>query len=308
MYQTRIVRSFSPEPGKQLELVLEHSGDSRFFWLENGEYAANQKIIFANYNLKLMLLLGKLERLGRSSLTRLELCNFLGQTKDAVNRYFRVIRPELLGEKCPQKHLPVSMSCVYEMLADFMPILENWETNIEISKRMGMSMFTIADYHRKGRIEARCFMAKVRVSPVGLKQLGGLLRNTAGFVILPCDTYFYPAQIAREAMKVRGEDSAEDKKRFNFFRDRYAFLMRDNQHQLGAVKMLGRWAVKTAIKDKLCDALSKSEAAWELGITVGVLRRIVRKKSVKCYKIGRVQWVSLESCRDYLARSKARFE
>ena len=302
--ESRVVRDFF-SAGRKFELILEHVGDSSvFLWVENGRLVLNQHSLFRAYNPNLEEIVNELQRLGKSLMTRVELRDLLGLKDDTLCRYLRLVRPDLIIGDSTTKNLPMPMRCVYEVVADFMPVLENWETSITLAKKFERARFTISQYCEDGRIEGRLFMGKVRVSPIGISQLRRILRNKEGSFFFAGEFYYHSADIAAETIKTIYGGSS-DEKLYERLVARYSDWMRRYKKEFSVQEFGRRDCVKKSIRDMFCDAILPSEAARELGITVQVLRKFIRRSWVMSYFMGKTRWISHKSCLEYKAAKNA---
>ena len=310
--KTRIVRSFVVD-GKKLELMLNHGEKgSTFSWFENDKLASDQLMLFATYNPKLIKIVRILAQTGLRHLRRADLIGLLKHNRPNIYHYFLHIRPDLIGEKILIKKIPprygyrIPMWCVCEVLADFIPIIEKWERIEVVAKIMDLTPSAIKQRHKLRTIEAKKFLAKLWISPVGVQQLRPLIRSKVGSFDYGHDTYYHPVDIAREVVRRRGQVNEEDERLFERARNRYSILIRAHRESFGVIRPGNRDAVKQAVRDMLCDAVQKSEAAKMLGITISSLGGIINKDLLRCYQIGSRQWVSYQSCLDYKAKRDSR--
>ncbi len=302
--KTRVVRSFC-HGGKNLELILEHTlTGSKFFWLENGELAVNQYALFMLYNPRLKEVIDRLEGLGKKSMTRVEVSRLINQTKDLINKYFRKIRPDLIGGNNIIKKFPVPMMCLYELLADFMPIFEDWKTSLALSKRFSVSFNGIDYYHIHNKIEAVKFLGKIRVSPIGVNQLANSIRSKEDFFCFGDEKYYYPTAIAREAIKRRYGISADNKLYRILYMNligRYFHWIKEVGKKLGVLRFGKRIGLKLEVRNMLCDVIRPSEAAKMLKVTKSRLETLLRNNVIKHYIINQRVWVSYSSCTKYMS-------
>jgi hypothetical protein len=163
----RVIRSLEDK----VELVLE---DSNIFWIKEGRRARNQEELFREYNPSLNENLALLRNYERIGIRQSELAELLKLDVIQLSHYFNKLRPKLHPEK--RRKLPIRSA--YEILADFMPVVEGWQTSRGVSDELNISTSVVNNYCRGGLIEAKFFLKKYWTSPLGVYKLREFLTMT----------------------------------------------------------------------------------------------------------------------------------
>jgi hypothetical protein len=294
----RVIREIVIAPKMKLELVLQYSKScSRFLWLENGKPATNQIVLFERYNRLLKATIDELLSFNKPLMSRLKISKLLGVTYTKILYYFS----QLKDNSDIKKYERVPFLDVFDVVADFMPIIEKWKTVDEISKSFGISRTTVIQRHESGDMESLIFLRKIRVSPIGVYQLRNILRSNGDTFEFSLDSYYSSTTMAKEVVKQRGYD-LDDGNTVCRLRLSFINLMKKYSVELGVIKKGGRPFVCDSIKNKLCDIIRQTDAIRMLGITYGRFKRLIRKKIIISYKIGHVTWASYRSCLSYLEK------
>jgi hypothetical protein len=294
----RVIREIVIAPKMKLELVLQYSKScSRFLWLENGEPAVSQVVLFERYNPLLKATIGKLWVLNKPLMSRREIGELLGVTYTKIRYYFYHSR----DDSDMKKYERVPFLDVFDVVADFMPIIEKWKTVDEISKSFGISRTTVFQRHESGDMESLLFLGKIRVSPIGVNQLRNIIRSNGETFEFALDSYYSSTTIAKEIAKQRGYDP-DDVNAVCKLRLSFSVLIKKHSIKLGVIKKGGRSFVCDSVKNMLCDIFRQADAIRMLGITRSRFERFKRRKIIIFYKIGNVTWASYRSCLSYLEK------
>jgi hypothetical protein len=292
------------EPGKEIKLVLEHENGSRFVWFENGKQLQDQYKAFATYNPELLKIMRVIVGTGIRSVTRADLMAILHQNKDALGRYFRDIRPDLVGERVrirkspPQYGYRIPAWCVCELLADFIPIIEEWLPNTILMKRMNVSESTITQHHRNGSIESVSFLGRIWISPVGEVQLRSVLRNGGEPFEVEYRMYYPATAMAKETIALRGLD-VNNPKILRIFMKKYTRWIMEVPHSSCVRENGNIKGVNIRTKDMFCDAVSIAEAAHITGLARVEIKALLDKKVLVSYEQTYKRRVSYRSLMAY---------
>jgi hypothetical protein len=260
-------------------------------WRDNGVPAAGQHGLFSRYNPGLMASLAKIADWRRTSMARSEVAALLSLKVDLVNRLLR--RTRFVTSAGSDRQVPLAR--VFELLAYVMPVIENWETCTSLARRLEVSPESIRRYHRMSRMESRLVLAKIRISPIGASQVRAMVRSTRGHFEFANTTYYHPATIARLVL-ADWHGGSKDQSLYDRLVARYSYWMKTHKASLGVLVLGRRLAVPERVKDMMCDAVEPLEASRRLGLSRGRLRSLIRKGGVAAYRIGRMRWLSWNSC------------
>ncbi len=294
----RVIREIVIAPKMKLELVLQYSKSCpRFLWLENGVLATNQTVLFGRYNPCLKAIIDELWVLNKPLMSRKEISKLLGVTYTKILYYFS----QLEDDSDIKKYERVPFFEVFDVVADFMPIIEIWETVVEVSKLLWISRTTVIQRHELGDIESLLFLRKIRVSPIGVNQLRNIIRSNGKTYEFNRHSYYSSTTMAKEVVKQRGYE-LDDGKAVCRLRLSFVTLMKKYSVELGVIKKGGRPGVCEDIKDMFCDIFRQADAIRMLGITRSRFKRLKRREIIICYKIGPTTWASYNSCLAYLEK------
>lgn len=164
----QVIRSLEDSKTGKLELVLE---DSDIFWTKDGKKIREQNEQFKKYNPILVQNLEVLKNYRGKGITQSELVTLLELDRTQINHYFNNLRPDLHSEK----RQPILIKSIYEMLADFMPVIEKWQKSKQVAAKNKISQSTVRNYCIANFIENKFFLHTYWVSPMGLTKLKELM-------------------------------------------------------------------------------------------------------------------------------------
>jgi hypothetical protein len=294
----RIVRSIDEilhERPRHSELRLSRS----FFWGKADEgppeivrKAREAHELYERYNPGIREALERTAKAAREGMT-------MTQAEDLIEsvRYVQIKHFFEQNRRLKSPRGKLFQTAVNRMIAEFMPVIEDWKTIEQLADELCVSNSTIAN-HCAGDdpIDSIARLKRYWISPIGENELRSRLWSRENRIMRNGTWHYSISSTAREAVaNLTGITRHSEEQMIK----RIAHLVRSFPDYFGQVQVNGRKYLSPQARYVLTDIVTQKEASDYLGISRFRIVNLGKKEKVQVFRIGETQWYSGYSLRAY---------